>query len=522
LSPSDRSEVFIRLEGLSKSFEGNVVVDDVSLSLRSGEVHALMGVNGSGKSTLIKLLTGYHQADVEARAWVAGSPARLTAHGIVIDGGDPLPTRTLHQDLGLIGRLSVADNVGMITGYPRHRGGAVDWPEHYRRTSVLLRRVGAGEIDPRQEIDDCDAVQRTQVALARTLAGWDAREGLLILDEPTATLPEDQVDRLFATIRSLKSNGVCVLYVSHRLNEIFEIADRVSVLREGRRVISRATRELDRPSLVEFMVGPGNAPLLAPPQERGVSASAAVTVTDLSNRTLESLDFTVKEGEILGFAGLIGSGLQDLPYLLVGARRATSGRLVLGDRHIDVPAMTPRRAKRLGIGLLPADRKREGIIGDRSIVENITLPRIREFQRRGWLRTARERGDASSWVERLDVVPPEPDKEIGLLSGGNQQKVVLAKWLSVARSLFVLAEPTAGVDIHARERIYRALSEQRDRGTPIIVCSTDISDLVHTCDRVIALDGGRAVAEFTGPEITEDAILREILHGSADKEGVNS
>ena len=519
---------FIRLDRVSKSFEGNEVLHGVGLSLGRGEVHALLGANGSGKSTLIKIITGYYSPSPGAAAWVGSSPATFTRHGLSPSSGPALLTRAVHQDLGLIGRFSAVDNTAIITGYAGSRAlGRIRWRRQARKTRELLAVVGLRDLDVHKPIEDCEPLQRTQIALARALAGWSEADGLLILDEPTASLPDDQVQQLFAIIASLRARGITVLYVSHRLSEVFEVADRVTVLRAGAVVARAPVAELTRQTLVELIMGApdqpgGSAPVSdvrhAPPVRR--RPATVMSVTGLRSAKLRGVSFELAPGEALGFAGLIGSGLQELPYLLVGAERAAGGEIRVGQTSVPARKMTPLRATALGVGLVPGERMREGLIGSRPVSENISLPQIRRFQRSGRLRRKDEHAFGQQWVRNLGVTPADARHEVRLLSGGNQQKVLLAKWLGVSSALLIAAEPTAGVDVAAKELIYAELTRQRDLGLPMIICSTDLTDLVRTCTRVIALADGQAVAEFAGDEISEDSILRAVLHrDAAQQEG---
>jgi ABC-type sugar transport system ATPase subunit len=519
---------FIRLDHVSKSFEGNEVLHGVGLSLARGEVHALLGANGSGKSTLIKIITGYYSPSPGAAAWVDSSPASFTRHGLSPSTGPALLTRAVHQDLGLIGRFSAVDNTAIVTGYAGSRAlGRIRWRRQARKTRELLALVGLRDLDVHKPIEECEPLQRTQIALARALAGWNEADGLLILDEPTASLPDDQVQQLFAIIGSLRSRGITVLYVSHRLSEVFEVADRVTVLRAGEVVAQAPVAALTRQALVELIMGapdqPGGAAPVsaarhAPPARQG--PAAVMSVTGLRSAKLRDVSFELAPGEALGFAGLIGSGLQELPYLLVGAARATGGEIRVGQTSVPARKMTPLRATALGVGLVPGERMREGLIGSRPVSENISLPQIGRFQRRGRLRRKDEHSFGQQWVRNLGITPADARHEVRLLSGGNQQKVLLAKWLGVSSALLIAAEPTAGVDVAAKELIYTELIRQRDQGLPMIICSTDLTDLVRTCTRVIALADGQAVEEFAGDEISEDSILRAVLHrDAAQQEG---
>ena len=493
-------------------------------------MHALLGANGSGKSTLIKIITGYHPPTPGARAWVGSRPARFSRHGLIPETGPALITRAVHQDLGLIGRFSAVDNTAMVTGYAGSKVlGRISWRTQVKDTRQLLRFVGLDHLDVHKPVEDCEPLERTQVALARALANWSATGGLLILDEPTASLPDDQVQRLFTIIRSLRARGITILYVSHRLSEVFDVADQVTVLRGGAVVGSAPVAGLTRQGVVDMIMGPAAVLRPAPDASagpsgqltggqsarRGSTAPAAMIVTGLRSAKIRGLGFRLEPGEALGFAGLVGSGLQELPYVLVGAAPATGGDIQVGRTVVPARKMSPLRATALGVGLVPGDRLREGLIGSRPVSENITLPQVRQFQRKGRLRRADEREFGQRWVGHLGIHPADPDREIRLLSGGNQQKVLLAKWLGVSSAVLITAEPTAGVDVAAKELIYAELIRQRENGLPLLVCSTDLTDLVRVCTRVIALADGEAVAEFEGDDISEDNVLRAVLHRDA-------
>lgn len=515
-SPEVKPEPHIKLAGVSKAFGGVIVLNDAGLSLEKGEVHALLGANGSGKSTLIKVITGYHEPEPGARAWIGPREAQFTRQGLVPENGSRFVIRAVHQELGLIGRLSVVDNMALIAGYSKRPWGSVHWSRQVVRTRELLALVGQEDLDVRKPVDQCEPIERTQIAIARAIADWDGDDGLLILDEPTATLPEDQVQHLFSIIRAVQTRGITVLYVSHRLSEVFAVADRVTALREGNVVGTRPVSELTRESMVELIMGLTLAPTKAPTSvSRPVLKSGGkpvLSVRNVESAKLRGISFDLQPGEALGFAGLVGSGLGDLPYHLVGAVRASAGEIEGGGCRIPAAKMTQLRATAMGIGLMPASRLVEGLHAKWPVSMNITLPQIHRFQKRGWLRRRDEKAYTRDWIDELGVVPPDPDKEVGLLSGGNQQKVLLAKWLGVATSVLVAAEPTAGVDVHAKELIYRELIRRRDQGLSLIICSTDLLDLVRVCSRVIALADGKMIGEFEGDQITEDNILSLVLH----------
>ncbi len=518
------SQPLVRVESLSKTFVGQKALAGVSLEIAAGEVHALLGQNGCGKSTLIKVLTGYHQPDRGARFWLDGRPASLQ-HGNLVadDGGEKIEIRAVHQDLGLVDRLSAVDNIGLVIGFSSATGGNIGWREQARRTRELLAKVGAGDLDIWRPLDQCDKLHRTQVALARVMASWESERGLLVLDEPTASLQAREVNRLFEVVREIRSRGISVLYVSHRLAEIFEIGDRLTVLREGRLVGSRRVSEVDHDGLISMMLGSADAleaDAGAAANGRAAEPTARpvrLAVEGLRSKELKDLSFSVHDGEILGFAGVVGSGQEELPYLLVGSHRAQQGTLRIGDERHDLTKMSPRRAKRLGLGLVPADRAHEALIMELSVAENITLPTVSGFEQGQWLRKREEAGFAHEWGERLELASNDPGKAVGLFSGGNQQKVVLGKAMSVGETALVLAEPTAGVDIGAKALIYNYLRREAARGTVMIVCSSDVTDLLELCTRVISLRNGEIVGELHNDAITEDAVMRSILASSKEK-----
>jgi ribose transport system ATP-binding protein len=516
----------VAIRGLSKTFPGQRALDRVDLSLQAGEVHALLGQNGSGKSTLIKVLTGFHAPDDGVVVEINGRTGSFTRTGPAPDDGDVLSVRAVHQHLGLVSQLSVVDNVALVTGYRRGLAGRVDWAAQVRLTRELLSRVGLDGLDVHTSVALITPLERTQVAIARALHGWEqGAHGLLILDEPTAALPAEQAESLFTLVRRLRDTGVAVVYVSHRLDDLVAIADHVTVLRDGRSVATTSMRGLTHDDLVGLMLGKeaaASAHAVVSSHATGKPAALAKTavsgrtlrVTGLAGAELKGIDFTVAPGEVVGVTGIVGAGQDELPYLLVGARRATAGTVEIDGTTYQVAGITPRRAARLGVALVPADRASEAVLPVTDITDNITLPRLRSFSRGGWLRRSAERDDACDWIERLDIQPRSPEKLVTELSGGNAQKVVLARWLAVARNALLLAEPTAGVDIGAKSLIYTHLRAAAADGLPIVVCSTDAMDLEQLCTRVLVLADGRLKAELTGTDVNEDTINRAVLSGT--------
>jgi ribose transport system ATP-binding protein len=498
----------VRLKGLTKRFAGVVALDGVDLEVRRGEVHGLLGENGSGKSTLIKTLAGYHDVD-GGTLEVSGKPVSL-----------PLPPGRfrdlgmdfVYQDLGLIEGVSVLENLRLREIL--ESGARINWKEQRRRALEIFERYGL-DLDPNAKIEEIRPVQRAQLAIIRAVEGM--REGiaqnglvggLLVLDEPTVFLPRREVEQLFALVREIAAGGSSVLFVSHDLDEIKEITDRVTVLRDGRLVGTVDTRATSKDDIVKMIVGRALSELEDGPHNRpreGVAAS----VRDLTGGAVKDVTFDVHEGEILGLTGLLGSGFEDVLYLLYGAEPAESGQLTLRGRTLDVTAMSPRRAIDNRITLIPADRQREGSIGSLSVADNLTAPLLDDYFVGGRLRRRRLHDRAREVIEKFDVRPRDPTLPYSALSGGNQQKVLLAKWLEIKPQLMLLHEPTQGVDIGARHQILATLQDATATGMSVICASSDYEQLAQFCNRVLIFGRGRLVRELIGDEVTKDRIVEQ-------------
>lgn len=494
----------LRIAHLSKTFPGTRALSDVSIEAYRGEVLALLGHNGSGKSTLIKVLAGFHQPDPGALAWVDQEPLRLgdsddaTRHGL----------RFVHQDLGLIRELNAVDNMALTIGYTRTRSGRVNQSEQKAQTRALLGQFGV-EMDVMRPLGDASPVERTSVAIARAM--WDSDQGprVLVLDEPTAALPSREVSRLFEVIRQVRAAGHAVIYVSHRMDEIFEIADRVVVLRNGNVVGVGPILEQSPERLASLIAGheilEGDAGAHAPASSH--AEEPALRVRGLRGRYLREVDLELRKGEITGVAGLLGSGRDELPYALAGATDSTSdGPWSLAGREIEPP--TAVTAPSLGIAFVPAERDREGLIPEFTVAENLTLgalPELREPSR--LLAGRRERHQAREWLREIGVDENKADQPITSLSGGNKQRILLARCLYTNPSLLVMAEPTAGVDIGARQGLYQLLRERADDGLSILLASSDTQDLVEACDRVVVFRDGRIADTMVGAEIRAERIV---------------
>ena len=434
-------ESTLRITRLSKTFPGTRALIDASLEIRPGEVHALIGQNGSGKSTLIKTLAGYHQADPGAAADLDGEPFAIGRD--VPDG-----LRFVHQDLGLVHELNAMDNLALRGGFISGAAGRIRWREQEEETYRLLDRF-AVDLDIHRPLAEATPVQRTVVAIIAALQGWQGGRGVLVLDEPTALLPHEEVERLFAMVREVKRAGTSVLYVSHRLDELFEIADRVTVLRGGRVVTTRPIDEVDGHALASLMVGETVDPDYRAPVAARPEAPVVLELRDVRGQRLRGVDLDVHRGEILGIAGLAGTGMQELPYVIAGcARHPATGRIRLPQRSAEW--LDVADAASLGIPIVPADRAREAIVAEFAVRENLTLSVLGRLGPRGKLALGDEHALVDRWTGELGIVTSSPDALISTLSGGNQQKVVVARCLAREPELLVLSEPTAGVDIGTR------------------------------------------------------------------------
>jgi ribose transport system ATP-binding protein len=493
----------LRADRVSKRFGRTLALDGAGLTLFAGEVHGLLGENGSGKSTLAKVLSGIHAPEPGAELELDGSrvslplsPARARALGLGV----------VHQELGLADDLCVADNL-LLPELAASRSWWLSPAAHRRRARQLLARLDVA-IDPSTRVGSLTTVERAQVAIARAVGevSPEGERGVLVLDEPTAYLPEAEAMRLFELLRSLADHGASVLLVSHDLDDVLRVTDRVTVLRDGRTVAEARTGGLDRDQLLELVVGQG---LERPASPGRVTATAGVAaaIADLSGGALSRLTVHVEAGEIVGVTGAAGSGFEDVPELLFGAAPARSGRLWVGGRDVDVPSLRPDRAVALGIGLVPGDQ-RDGGVGTLSLTENVTLPALGRYGR-VLLHRRRMRAETSRLLARFDVRPAHPELPLGVLSSGNQQKALLAKWIALEPSLLLLEEPTRGVDVGARHRIIALVRDAAAGGACVLCASADHEQLASLCDRVLVFAGGEPACELSGPDVTEERIATE-------------
>jgi ribose transport system ATP-binding protein len=483
---------------MSKTFPGTTALNGVDFDLYPGEVHALVGQNGSGKSTLIKVLAGYHEPDPGTRIELAGEEIRIHDTGASQDAG----FRFVHQDLGLVQTLNTIENLALGRGFETGFGGRIRWSTARREAQKRMHALGY-DVDVRRPVGELGAAERTGIAIARALHDWeDAR--VLIVDEPTASLPRHEVTFLFEAIARVRQNGLGVIYVSHRLDEIFAISDRVSVLRDGRRVATHSTSEIDLDRLVSLMLGGED---LRPAQSREYAGGheTMLEVRSLCGVVVDNVDFIAQTGEVVGIAGLTGSGREEILGLIFGAFSRSGHVLVDGKA---VPARVPA-AMRAGIAMVPANRLREGAVTGMTVAQNCTLTDLRRHSRRNAaIRRTAERHEVIGWIRDLNVHPPRPEAVFATLSGGNQQKIVLAKWLRRNPRVLLLDEPTQGVDVHTKATIHVLAREAAASGATVVMASSDDTELVDMCDRVLVMRDGRIGGEVEGDRLMAEEIGR--------------
>jgi len=500
---SDGNPTRLRLDGVAKSFGGIRALRGVSLDLRRGEILALCGENGAGKSTLAKVLAGEIAADAGVIA-LDGAPVRLpdpaAAHRLGI--------AVIYQELNYVPALSVAENV-LLGRLPR-RGPRIDWETANRRAASLLAPL-APDLASRvtRPLATLPVAERQIVEIARALS-LDAH--VIVMDEPTAALNHQDADRLFALVRGLAARGVSLIYVSHRLDEVFALADRIAVLRDGAVVSVRPVAETSRARVVREMVGVDVADVY--PRRASTPGDPVLEVRGLAIGTaIRDLSLTVRAGEIVGVFGLLGSGTDALVKGLFGARRADRGEVVVAGRSLGIP--TPERARRAGIALVPGERKEEGLVLGLGVRDNLSLSALPGLTRLGLVDRRREREAAQASIASLRIRTPALDTPVARLSGGNQQKVVLGRWLQARPRVFVLEEPTRGIDVAAKQEVYRLMEELAEGGAAILLVSSELPEVLSMADRLLVLCRGRIAAEFPRGGATQEEVLDRAIERAA-------
>lgn len=530
----------LSIRNLSKSFGGTRALDQVSFDVGRGEVHGLVGENGSGKSTLIKVLSGFHTPEPGSEVTVAGRPASLPLSTVQLQD---MGLRFVHQDLALVPTLTVTENLFVDELSTR--------PSWLLRASVQRRRARdelapfGRPLDPAAKVGSLSAADQAHLAIVRAISELrqhrtmtDSQPGVLVLDEVTAFLPAASRAQLFQLIRDVVAQGDSVLFVSHYLDEVLEITSNITVLRDGKLVRTLPTAQITVDGLVELVIGrallrtpTGSSPVdPAPPDAEaapsvathGVTDLNSVVVSGLTGDLVQNLDLVIHDGEIVGVTGLLGSGFEEVPALLFGAQRARSGRMRLQGRDVDLTTLDPRRATMAGMAFVPEDRNGAGGVGSLDVEENLTLQILDRYRTGSTLSHRRLRRATTELLEEYDVRPRNPRAKMAELSGGNQQKVILAKWLSTNPSLLLLHEPTHGVDVGSREQLLLRIRAAARSGVAVLCASSDPEQLSELCDRVLILVRGGVVAELSGGELTKDLIVERSYQAAPGAEPTDS
>jgi ribose transport system ATP-binding protein len=500
----------LEVRRLSKTFGTTKVLDDVVLSVQAGEIHGLAGQNGSGKSTLVKIVTGFHQMDPGGEFLVDGvAMAQPVRWREVHEAG----LSVVHQDLGLLDQLTIAENI-CVGGFPTSYG-RIDRKKRDALAAETLARLGV-DLDPRALVGGLTAPERAEVAIARAMRDQTSGAGLVILDESTRPLTGGDLTRIHALLRRLASSGSSVLMISHNLPELLDVTNRLTILRDGRAAgVGLETHGLTEQDVARSMLGAAIAD--APPRSstHNRPTAPAMTVTGLSGPRLPAVDFEIAAGEVLGLTGLPGSGYEDIPYLLTGAQPATAGTLEIRGKMLQLRKTSVGACLRAGLVLVPERRDRDGLAFEQSVQDNITLPAI-EHRGKPWFVAHRwQQVEAQQATDTLGIRPRDPLLLVKQLSGGNQQKVLLAKWMALAPAVMILHEPTQAVDIGARQDILRAVQRAADTGVSVLLVSSEPEDLAAACDRVLVYDGAGLVGASA---LTTDAIVGQIYAENAGTE----
>ena len=488
-------ERVLEMRGIDKSFPGVHALHAVDLDVARGEIHGLVGENGAGKSTLIKILAGAYGRDageirIAGESVDASSPSEMIGRGVAV----------IYQEPSLAPHLSVAENIFMGR-LPTRRLGLVDYRKLAEDTAVVAERLGL-DLDPTARAGGLSVARRQMVEIAKALSR-DAR--LIVLDEPSAVLADAELDGLIRVMRRLAERGVAFIYISHRLDEVFRITDRVTVMKDGRVVATEPTADMDPDRLVRLMVGRDLGRIYGERPDRP-AGDVVLQVTGLTRaKAFESIDFEVRAGEILGIAGLAGSGRTEVLRAIHGADPIDSGAIRVSGR--DVVIRSPREAIALGIGLLTEDRKADGLLLLQAVATNMTISRMDDVAPGGVIRTPRERRIVRGFIDRLAIRTPSPSTPARNLSGGNQQKVILAKWLNAQCRILLIDEPTRGVDVGAKREIYALLRDLAARGTAIVMVSSELPEVIGISDRIVVMREGRIAVTLEGREATEERVM---------------
>lgn len=491
-----------RLENISKAFPGVKALNNVSISIEKGEVLALMGENGAGKSTLIKILAGVYKMD-SGEIYCEEKKVQINDR----NDSTKLGISIIFQELNLFSNLSVAENIFVNREF-RKAGFIYDREKANREASVLLEKVGLS-CSPDTKLVDLTISQRQMVEIAKALSS-DAK--LIIMDEPTSSLTDNEVDKLFEIINNLKESGVSILFVSHKINEVKRIADRVHVLRDGEYIATLLKEEITEEAIIKAMVG-RNLENIFDKQHAEIGETALEVKNLYTKNFLKNISFNVRKGEIVGFAGLVGAGRSEVMRAVFGLDAITGGEILVNGKPVRIKS--PADAIKLGMGFVPEDRKNEGLFLRMSVMKNSSIVMMNKVSKHGVINSAQEYETTRSYVEKLNIKTPNMEKEVMELSGGNQQKVVVAKWLSNEPQILIVDEPTRGIDVGAKKEIHNLISNLAKSGVAIIMISSEMPEILGMCDRIYVMHEGRIKSELSRGEATQEKIMEVILQEDA-------
>jgi ribose transport system ATP-binding protein len=495
------NHAYLRMQGISKSFPGVQALKSVDFSVVRGEIHALVGENGAGKSTLMKILTGALLGD-EGQISLGHQVVQIKSPG----DAQQLGISMIHQELSLIPYLTVGQNI-FLGREPRARLGAfIDWPELYSQAQVLLDQLNVN-VDSQASVQDLSIAQRQMVEVAKALS---FNADLIAMDEPTSSLTDRETEVLFQVMRSFKERGISIIFISHRLEEVFAIADRITVLRDGETIGTADVSELDVDQVVRMMVGRELGELY--PKDDIERKGVVLEASGLADgRELRPVDVALQSGEILGIAGLAGAGRTALAETLFGVRTAVKGQIKIGGKLTRI--QHPGQAIRLGIGFVPEDRKLQGLFLNMAVSENVVISALPEVSRYSFINFSQADKLAREFVDKLKIRTPSLKQRIRNLSGGNQQKVIIARWLTLKPKILILDEPTRGIDVATKAEIHALMNQLAKEGVAVMMVSSDLPEVLGVSDRILVMRAGKIVAEFSGQEATQDKIMHAATGG---------
>nr|WP_300147983.1 sugar ABC transporter ATP-binding protein [Propionicimonas sp.] len=486
--------VLLEMKGIGKTFPGVKALEGVSLAVREGQVHALLGENGAGKSTLIKILSGAYTRD-EGEILMDGKAADIRTPA----DAERLGISTIYQEFNLTPNMTIAENI--FLGHLPRKAGRVDWQTVRTRSRELLDSLDV-DLPVDAMTGTLSVAQQQMVEIAKAL---NRNTRILVMDEPSAVLSEKDIENLFAVVRRLQATGIGIVYISHRLKEIFELADEVTVLKDGRYVDTRAVADVDMDDLVRLMIGRDLADVY--PKRSNPPGEVVLTVSHLAQHHLaRDVSFDLRAGEIVGFAGITGSGRTEVARVVFGADRATAGEMTLFGRPYS--PRSPRDAINHGVALVTEDRKRQGLLLKLQVYFNTTISGLDRLTRFGVLQLKREQSLVRTWIQNLRIKTPSPQFLVVNMSGGNQQKVVLARWLSLGIKVFIMDEPTRGIDVGSKAEIYQIMSDLAEQGVAIVMISSELPEVLGMSDRVMVMREGRIVKELSREEASEELVMQ--------------